>query len=858
MNPDVQRIETALRYIPADDRDTWLKMGMAIKSELDESGFDIWDRWSKESESYHARDARNAWRSFRKNGTTIGTLFYEAKQRGYRQEHPLQPVSAAEIERRQREARDRAAAEQTKRERGQQAAAEQAAEIWKLCAPVESHGYLTKKGIKAHGVRVYSGPLAINGMRCAGCLVVPIRNAAGELRSLEFISPEGEKRFLPNGAKSGNYFAIGEPAGRVLIAEGYATGATLHEHTGCAVAVAFDAGNLEPVALAIKAKLPEAEIIIAADDDALTVCKRHKEAGITRAIAASPDGCGCNPGLTRGHRAASAAGGRAIAPTFTPAEQDAGNTDFNDLAKIRPDAVRGVLKVLMVAPPAHFHGQGPGADGWSDPEPLPALPAVAPLNYSYLPPVLCTYVRDIADRMQCPDDFAAAACLTMAASAIGRKVGIRPKRADNWTVVPNLWCMIVGRSGIMKSPAMSAALIPLRKMQAEAFEEFERAKIGYEADARLQEIAITAAKAKASQLMKKGNRDAAAMELANAQASETKEPTARRFIVVDSTVEALAETLEENPNGVLVDRDELSGWLRSLDKEGQQEARAFYLQAANGDSGFTVDRIGRGRNRHIEAVCVSIVGGIQPGVLAGYVRDTQRGGSGDDGLLQRFGMMVYPDVSPEWRNVDRLPDQGARAAIDALIRRLCDLNPHEVGAETDENEQIPYLRFNPAAQAMFDEWREEMEPRIRNGDDHPAVTSHLSKYRKLIPALALINHLSDGGAGPVSETALARAMQYSDYLESHARRVYSYASRPELEGAKSILAKIRAGKLKPPFRQRDIYINGWSGLSAPEEAGAAIRLLVDYGYLRELQQEPDKNGRPSPRYEAHPSIKGAA
>ena len=855
MNADVQRIENALRYIPASDRDTWWRMGAAIKSELDESGFDIWDRWSQQDESYKQRDAKAVWKSLKAGGgVNIGTLFHVAQQHGCPPEAGMSRVDPAEQARRDRERQQRHAVERTRDARERQEAAEQAAEIWKRCTPVESHAYLIAKAIKAYGVKLYSGPLAIDGMRCAGSIAVPIRNTAGELRSLEFINASGDKRYLPKGEKGGNYFAIGEPAGRVLKTEGFATGASLSELTGCAVAVAFDAGNLEPVAQAIKAKLPEAEIIIAADDDALTVCKRHKAEGITRATGPSPDACGCNPGLTKAHRAASAVGGKVFAPTFSQDEQDAGNTDFNDLAKLRPDAVKGVLQVLTVTPPAHSQDTG-----WRDPEPLPELPRVAPLDYSHLPPVLRAYVRDIADRMQCPADFAASACLTMAASAVGRKVGIRPKRADNWTVVPNLWCMIVGRSGIMKSPAMSAALVPLRRMQAEAFEEFEKAKDAYQADARLQEIAVTAAKQKAAQLMKKGNREAAALELANAQASETDEPTARRFIVVDSTVEALAETLEENPNGVLVDRDELSGWLRSLDKEGRQEDRAFYLQAANGDSGFTVDRIGRGRNRHIEAVCVSIVGGIQPSVLAGYVRDTQRGGSNDDGLLQRFGLTVYPDVSPEWRNVDRLPDQCARAAIDALIRRLCDLNPHEVGAEIDAYDQIPFLRFAPEAQAMFDEWREEMEPRLRNGDDHPAVTSHLSKYRKLVPALALINHLCDSGTGPVSETALARAMQYSDYLETHARRVYSYASRPELDGAKSILAKIRAAKIKPPFRLRDIYINGWSGLTAPEETRGAVRLLLDYGYLRELQQEPDKTGgRPSERYEAHQSIRRAA
>ena len=429
----------------------------------------------------------------------------------------------------------------------------------------------------------------------------------------------------------------------------------------------------------------------------------------------------------------------------------------------------GVLKVLKVPGSAH-------SDEWGRPEPLPELPPVPSLKFAHLPAVLRAHVQDIAERMQCPPDFSAVACLAMAGSAIGRKVGIRPKRADDWTVIPNLWAMIVGKSGIMKSPAIGDALAPLRRMQEQAFEAHEQAMEEYGVSAKVEKLAMDEAEKRARDLMKKGNKDAASLEFANAQASASDEPTARRYIVNDSTVEALAETLEENPNGVLLDRDELAGWLRSLDKDGQQEARAFYLTAADGDKGFTTDRIGRGRGRHIEAVCVSIVGGIQPGVLAGYVRETQRGGAGDDGLLQRFGMMVYPDVSPTWRNIDRRPAQEARRAVDQLIAGLCALTTQSIGAQLDDCKPIPFLRFDNQAQGFFDEWRGELERRIRATDEHPAVVSHLAKYRKLVPALALINHLCDRGVGAVTEAALSRAVGFADYLEPHARRVYDVPS----------------------------------------------------------------------------------
>lgn len=199
------------------------------------------------------------------------------------------------------------------------------------------------------------------------------------------------------------------------------------------------------------------------------------------------------------------------------------------------------------------------------PEPLPSLPDVQPLPYEALPSVLRAYVQDIAERMQCPPDFPAVACVAMAGAALGRKIGIRPKQEDSWTVIANQWAMIVGKSGIMKSPAMSEALKPLRKMQADAFQQHEHALEEYEVQTKLSKIQSDEADRAARDLIKKGNKEAAVIKLEAAQADAKDPPTAKRYIINDSTVEALAETLQENQNGILVDRDELAGWLRSLD-----------------------------------------------------------------------------------------------------------------------------------------------------------------------------------------------------------------------------------------------------------------------------------------------------
>lgn len=730
----------------------------------------------------------------------------------------LERIEKARIEAAAEQARDR-----------EQTAARAKAILDKAQAAPEDHPYLVAKGVKPHGLRLYRGPLVLTGMRCDGALVVPARTAEGEPATLQFIAPSGEKRFLNGEKHPASYFSIGKPSGLILIAEGFATGASLHEATGHAVAVAFNAGNLGPVAKALRVKFPDARLVVCADDDA---------------------GTEGNPGLTKAKEAAQSVGGHVAIPEFGK-DRSPKQTDFNDM--VQAVGVEAVRTAIERAQPVGEVLSGLSVDDWPLPEQLPELPEVPQFNFDVLPGVLRGYVHDIAERKQCPPEFPAVGVVVMAGAAIGCRIGIRPKQFDPWTVVPNLWGAIIGKSGIMKSPALSDAIAPLKRMQAKAFEEFEQAKAEYEIAEKAAKIRAADAEKRAREAYAK-NKEANLSDYLKPDA-DTEEPKPRRYIVNDSTPEALCETLKDNPHGVLCERDELIGLLRSMDREGAQEARALYLTAADGDKSFTVDRIMRGSARHIERVCVSIVGGIQPGVLAGYVRETQRGGAGDDGLLQRFGLMVYPDLG-KYRHVDRPEDQEAKAAVHALIERLCNLKPEEVGAETDPYGGIPYLRFSTEAQGLFVEWLDDLEGRIRSGEDHPAISSHLSKYRKNVPALALISHICDGGTGPVSEAALGRALLFIELLEAHARRVYSYAARPDLDAAKTILAKLRTGKLPIEFTARHVYRAGWSGLGTPEEAGAALRALVDYGYLRERSM--DTGGRSSTVFRAHPSIKGAS
>lgn len=737
----------------------------------------------------------------------LGRKFTPAEDAAYR--------AKIEAQRKIREAEER---------QGQEQAREQAEEIWKRSSQVESHEYLTAKGIKPYGARLYRGPLVSGGLRCDGCLVIPLRDTEGVIQTLEFISPSGVKRFLPNGAKHGHYFPIGTPAEKIIVCEGYATGASLHEATGEAVAIAFDAGNLLPVAKYLRSKYPDMTLLIAADNDQWT------------------DG---NPGTTKGREAAQAANAGLVWPQFKDSEGKP--TDFNDLHQREGlEAVKaaidgkGLLSVLSVGQDSAF----------PEPQPLPeGLPPVARFEFALLPETLQSWARDICERVQCPPDYVGVTIMAALGSVIGRKVGIRPQGLTDWTEYPNQWALSVGRPGVLKSPAMEAALSPLKRLALQASESYRAQIEEYERGAKLTKIRADAAeKAAREKLRKNPGADVSGDLMIEA----AEPPTLKRYIANDTSAESLGELHRQNPNGILVFRDELVSLLKGLDREESAAARGFYLTGWNGNSPYTFDRIGRGLHLHIPAVCLSLLGSTQPGRIAEYLRAAVKGGAGDDGLIQRFGLLVWPDVGNTWRDVDRWPDTEARRAANEVFEKLDKLDASGIGGQQDDFDQSWYLRFDDEALCLFREWRESWEAKLRGGDLHPALESHLAKYRKLVPSLALTLHLANSGSGPVSKRATLQALAWGEYLETHARRAYASVTSPEVMSAKAIVDKLRKGELSRAFSSRDVWRPGWAHLADRETVLDALSLLADLDWLTVYSRGTE--GRPATIYEANPRM----
>jgi len=488
---------------------------------------------------------------------------------------------------------------------------------------------------------------------------------------------------------------------------------------------------------------------------------------------------------------------------------------------------------------------------WNEPHELPSeIPSVPAFDPELLPESLRDYTLDIAERIGCPVDFVAVSVMVALSATVGRQVAIRPNEHDDWTVIPNLWGGIVSPPGALKSPAMSEALKPLEKLEAKAREEYEQELAEYMA---LESVAKQQAKVTDDAIrtaLKNGNEAEAQRIAAEARKNKPEPPKRKRYITQDATVEKLGELLAENPNGMLISRDELTGWLRAMDKQGHESDRAFYLEAWNGDKRFTYDRIGRG-TRDIDAACVSILGTIQPGPLQSYVNQASRTCAGADGLLQRFQLLVWPDPPRAWEQVDRRRDEKARAQAFEIFEQLAAIDPLRFDAECDNGQT--FISFISPSLQRFREFRTSLENRLLDKSMDPAINAVLAKQRSLVPSLALLIHLADSPeGGPVQERATLKAIAWAGYLEQHARRIFGYANDSINYSTRQLAEKIKDGSLDKVFKKQDIYLKHWSGLNTPEKTEQALNQLVEMGWVRKI--ETKTGGRPSESYRVNPKV----
>lgn len=346
-------------------------------------------------------------------------------------------------------------------------------------------------------------------------------------------------------------------------------------------------------------------------------------------------------------------------------------------------------------------------------------PPRLPINL--LPRVIENFAMTLARHMGADPAGLAMAAITVCAAAIPDQISLRMKQHDaGWQERARIWTALIGLPSTKKSPIISAAVLPIARMDGDLVRQWQAKHAAWSA-------------------------------LDKAERNAIPEPQQCRHRVEDTTVEALQDVLKGSPQGVLCIRDELSGWFGSMERyagggKASASDRAIWLQAFNGGE-YALNRVGRGTTL-IPNLSVSLLGGIQPEAIRQIAA-----GITDDGLLQRlFPIVLRPATAGE-----DAPMPPAQMFYDYTVSRLTQLRPPLTGT----------LRFDPEAQALRGRLEQRHTALMAMETVSPKLASHIGKLDGLFGRLCLVWHCVEHAHSPILPTEIGgdTACLVADFME---------------------------------------------------------------------------------------------
>jgi putative DNA primase/helicase len=687
-------------------------------------------------------------------------------------------------------------------------AAARAAQIWAVAKPASpDHPYLARKGVPTHGLRVYRG-----------VLLVPVRDMAGELHALQFIAPGGAKRFSRGARVQGCCCWIGKVRDLarvdavVCLAEGFATGASVHEATGHPVAVGFHSSNLAAVARAIRERWPAARIVVCADDD-------ERSAG--------------NPGLTHAREAARVVGGLLALPHFG-GERPPDATDFNDLHRLRGlSAVRTCVE--NAAAPSRTADVSPGADSppdWPEPEPLTTPLDPLPYPVDALPTLLREAVEEAQAFVQAP--MALVACSALAALSVAAQ-GLVNVRRDHQLVGPvSLYLLAVAESGERKTSC--------DRIFGQALRDWERERVSSLApELAAHEAAAGAFEAKRAGLLeaiKRKRRDAedtAADEAAlDELIAHAPQPVpVPRLLYADATPEALSHSLARGwPSGAVMSAE--AGAVFGAHGMGYETIlRNLALLNVLWDGGeIAIDRRSKSsfqlRDRRLTFGLM-----IQPETLRGFL---ERAGSlpRGSGFIARF-LIAWPASTQGTRAYRPAPER--MPAVERVGARIRDLLEMPLATDASGGLQPTELALSASAHAAWVRAHDRIEQGLGQGGDLAEIRDVAAKAAENIARLAAVFHvLAHGPSGTIDTNAVDAAAMLIGWHLHEARRLLSDLDTPTpLAAAIRLDAWLiaeahRTGNHHIPTPR--IYQRGPSCVRDANEMKTALATLTERGRTR--------------------------
>jgi hypothetical protein len=376
-----------------------------------------------------------------------------------------------------------------------------------------------------------------------------------------------------------------------------------------------------------------------------------------------------------------------------------------------------------------------------------------PFPVECFPEPIQRYVVEVARSLSCPEDFPAVAVLAIAATAIGASKAISITR--KWAECARMYLAVVAVPGSAKSPAVDQVSEPMCDRQSELHGEWETERDRYDEAMVHWELAKR----------KKAGENAAPV-------AKPVKPTYKHLYTTDATIESLVPMLKENPKGFMLIKDEITGWVKSMDqyRSGKGADRQFWLSAWGGQAVKT-DRKGTREEGSLIArhPFLNVFGGIQPDMLSELCDERGR----EDGFVHRI-LFSFPADQTWSEAIGEPPSEEAETAWANALRKLWVMEMHG-----EDNLKRPFVvQMNHEAKKAAADWYKK-HTHERNADDFPpGLSGPWSKMRSYYFRVALVLHLLRVACGEqinpdeVDEISMVAADAVMRYFKSHARIVY--------------------------------------------------------------------------------------
>ncbi|MDY0280465.1 MAG: DUF3987 domain-containing protein [Salinivirgaceae bacterium] len=712
------------------------------------------------------------------------------------------------------------------------------AEIWEKCRDATNdHSYLKRKGVNAYGLRLLKETL-----------LVPVRDMAGTLHGLQFIQKEGSKRFKSGTDKAGHFYAIGAMNDNTaIICEGYATGASIHQATGYLTFVAFDAGNLLPVAKEVRRQHTEARIILAADNDQFS------------------DG---NPGVSKATEAARAVNCLLAIPEFKDVTSKP--TDFNDLALLEgPARVREIIESARKPETPVSRPPGPDTPPQSTPpetnteseateqslsglwpEPIlfdgvetPEIPAES------VPSWLGDFCKAVAAATQTPPGLSVMFALAAVAACLQRRFEVCPY-GDEYTEPVNVWTVTALDPGNRKTAVRNAFTDALSDWE---YEEAARLRPDIKRIKHQREInqkAIEQIKARASKSdTTSAGRDALLEEIARLEDETPEELLAPRLWVDDVTPERLQSLLVDHGGRISLLSDEggIFEVMAGLYSGGKANLNV-YLQGHAG-SPVRVDRQGRSVLLNKPALTFGLT--VQPDVISDLGTGSKKRFRGN-GTLARF-LYCLPKSTIGTRDVTqrvKIPAE-VKEAYTAGIRGLLGIEPE---CDGKGRERPRLLALSPDALQAWQQFSQFIEDRQGPDGEFYSIQDWTSKLPGAALRISALFHVVEYGAEvlEINRATIERALDLCELVIAHAQTAFDMmGAEPSNNDARIVLRWIVATG-KKTFRQNEA-IKAMRQFRTVDRLEAAFKVLTSRNIISEPRKR-NTGGRPAILYAVNPAV----